>query len=801
MGGQRLDGTTRRGLLAAFLGGGTATLALSPARSYLERFAPPSGRAWRRSHGPGDPGTVGSPRGDATLRYDDEGVAHVTAGDDRALYFAVGYAHGRDRLFQLDLQRRLMRGELAAAVGEVAIESDRFHRKMDFLGATRATWEQLADSRVGPLLEAYAEGVNAAARETTLPLEFGLVGHDPGRWRPVDTLLMERLIAWRLTGDYRTLHVERARRILGPERTERLYPTRMDHDEPILRTGERQSGARAEATPDGPEPGEHRDGTAIDPDLLSWLDRFGTEPGVGSNSWVVSGEHTESGAPILANDPHLDVSAPPVWYEQNLRTDGFRVRGVAFPGSPFVTIGENHAGAWGFTNTGADVIDFYSYETDGDRRYRYRGEWRSFDARTETIRVADGPDQEVTVRKSVHGPVFGREALTDRDESALGMAWTGLTATETSLAIDGFARSDGVEEFRSALERMDLPTQNVVYADRDGETLLHVSGKIPVRTVDGERVRGDRVFDGSAGEAEWDGFTPYGESTWEGFVPFEEKPGVRNPDYVGTANQRVVDDPEYFVGQGYSSPFRGERIYERLDERVASDQPVDPAFVRDLQLDAFDGRARRLVPEILEARDRMDDRARAAAETLVDWDYRMERDSRAALVFAFFVRRFRNRTWADLDERDLSRPNDWVLTTLPSDDELFDESRADTIAAAMNDAAADVAGSDHEVYGDYNRTDFQHRLQQDFLAYPGYPTDGSLHSVRNVAVERGRGSSWRMVCPMAGQSAAILPGGNDGDYFSEHYDDQLRRWADGEYRPMDLAIAGDTAVQFRGEDG
>jgi len=800
MNGQRLDGTTRRGLLAAFLGGGTAALALSPARSYLDRFATPSGRAWKRSLGPAGPDEFASSHGDATLRYDDEGVPQVTAEDDRALYFGVGYAHGRDRLFQLDLQRRLMRGELAAAVGEVALESDRFYRKMDFLGAARATWEHLADTRVEPLFEAYADGVNAAARRTALPLEFGLVGHEPDPWRPVDSLLMERLIAWGLTGDYWTLYKDRARRILGRERAERLYPTRMDHDVPILR--DRGSTAREDATgTSGTEPDGDRGGTAIDPDLLSWLDRFGTDPGVGSNSWVVSGEHTESGAPILANDPHLDLSAPPVWYEQNLRADGFRVRGVSFPGSPFVVIGENHAGAWGFTNTGADVIDFYSYETDGDGRYRYRGEWRPFDGRTETIPVADAPDREVTVRKSVHGPVLGRDALTDREGSALGVAWTGLTATETSLAIDGFARSDGVEEFRSALESMDLPTQNVVYADREGETLMHVSGRIPIRTVEGERVRGDRVFDGSAGEAEWDGFTPYGTSTWEGFVPFEAKPGVRNPGYVGTANQRVVDDPEYYVGHHYGSPFRGERIYDRLDERVASDRPVDPAFVRDLQLDAYDGRAPRLVPEILEARDRMDDRVRSATEALSDWDYRMDRDSRAALLFATFVERFRERTWSDLEDRGLPRPDDWILTTLPTDDDLFEESRAETVAAAMADAAADVAESDHEMYGDDNRTDFEHRLRQEFLAYPGYPTDGSMHSVRNVAVERGRGSSWRMVCPMAGDSVAILPGGNDGDYFSDHYDDQLRRWADGEYKPMDLAIDGDVAVQFRGEDG
>jgi penicillin G amidase len=201
--------------------------------------------------------------------------------------------------------------------------------------------------------------------------------------------------------------------------------------------------------------------------------------GIGSNSWVVSGKHTESGKPIVANDPHLNLMAPPVWYEMNLRAGEMRVRGVTFPGVPFVVIGENRAGAWGFTNTGEDVIDFYDYEMR-DGRYRYRGEWREFDTEKREIGVADDENREVTVRKTVHGPMLEREG------HRVGVAWTGHTATETTLAIHRYSESEGMDDLFAATRRFDLPTQNLMYADRHGNTLCYVTGRIPMRTVDGK---------------------------------------------------------------------------------------------------------------------------------------------------------------------------------------------------------------------------------------------------------------------------------------------------------------------------
>jgi len=789
--------TTRRALVAAIVGGGAVGGSLSPVRGYLDRFAPFSGAAWEDATDRTNR-RVESPYGEAAVSYDDHGTAHVEADGseiDRALYFAVGYAQAADRLFQMDLQRRVMRGELSAVVGEAALDSDEFHVRMDFAGGAAANLELLEDTPTGEAVEAFCEGVNACREREALPLEFGLLDYEPDPWTPADTMLMEQQISWGLTGSFWTLRRELLARKLGEETVEELYPFRMDHDAPIIREG-REGGSTADSRRTATA-----SGTVEGTELLDWLTEFERPPGVGSNSWVVSGNRTASGSPIVANDPHLTLMAPPVWYEMNLRSDDVSVRGVTFPGVPFVVIGENHAGAWGFTNAGADVIDFYSYETDdsGDR-YRYRGDWREFETEDRTIRVADGEDRTVTVRKTVHGPLLEREG------QRVGVSWTGLTATRTSEAIYEYSKSEGVDDFLDATRKMDLPTQNVVYADREGNTLYYVTGKIPIRTVDGNEVRGTRVFDGSAGEAEWEGFEPFGVSSWEGFVPFEEKPHVRNPDYLGTANQRIEDDPEHYIGERYSTPYRGQRLYELLDERAESDQPMDPQFMRRLQRDAKSARAAQVVDELVAAAEGRDGLGEAV-ETLRDWDRRMTRDSRAALVFVRWFDEFRAETFADeFEERDLGEeyyPNDWVLATLPEDSRWFgDEGRAAVMVRALRRVLDEIEPD--ATYGDYNTTAaITHPFDQSFLNYPEYPTDGSAYTLNNYRTESAVGSSWRMVCPMADRerSVCVLPGGNSGEYFSDHYDDQLRLWADGKYKSMSREIRGETAIQFEAADG
>jgi penicillin amidase len=783
--------TSRRAFVGALVAGGVGGVAGSSAGDLLESFAPLSGRAWRSTRG-SVPDRVSSPHGDATVTYDDYGVPHVEADSEAAAYYAVGFVQAADRLFEMDLVRRLMDGRLAAAIGERAVESDVFHAKMDFRGAAEASFEALSGSRVEGLTAAYADGVNAYLDSTgRRPVEFALAGYEANPWTPLDSLLVGTRISWGLTGSFRELRRSVLRDRLGEADYRRLYEAPYDHGAPIIRDGTSGtvSGVGGRDRPSG---GGRRN--AVDPAFVEYLSGHEPPQRWGSNHWAVGGEHTDSGSPILAYDPHLSLMAPPVWYEQRITVGDLDVRGATFPGIPFVIVGENRHGAWGFTNTGADVVDHYTYETDGDR-YRYRGEWRAFESERRTIAVADGADREVEVRKTVHGPFLDREV--DGESRHVGVAWTGTSGTRESEAIYELSRTRNADEFAAALRSMDVPTQNALYVD-DDEILYRVTGRIPIRRDDdGAVIRGDRVFDGSAGAAEWDGFEPFGQSDWTGFVPFEALPGVRDPDYIGTANQRVADDPLFPVGQAYASGFRGLRVYERLDDRVASEAPVDPAFMASLQNDTLDVRARLLVPAILDARDRIDDRADGWLDALADWDYRMEPDSAAALFFDRFYEAFREATWRDdfdaLDLDDGWWPQEWPLVTLPPDDPFFDGDRAGVIAEAATTAVEVLEANDWAVYGDRHRTTIDHPFgdQVPALNYPRYPVGGTDYTVFNVHVDAERGSSWRQISPMDGDSRSIIPGGQDGSPFSAHYDDQLRAWADGEYKPMAFETPAD----------
>nr|WP_086009425.1 penicillin acylase family protein [Natronococcus jeotgali] len=795
---------TRRAVLAGALAAGVGGLTLSGARELLGQFAPLSGTAWDAADR-SISDRVASSHGEATVRYDEDGVPSIDADAEPAAYFAVGYVQAFDRLAQLDLQRRVMRGRVSELAGEGTLEDDEFHVAMDFAGAAEATWEHVAETPAGPLVEAYADGVNAAIEREGLPLEFELLGYEPEPWTPVDSMLMEKQISWNLTGNFGELRRALVADRLGEDVLAELFPERLDHDVPILRES-LEAGTLEDDADVGSVAGADAVGTA----LTDWLSRFESPPGVGSNSWVVSGEHTESGLPIVAYDPHLTLMAPPLWYEQHVETPETSVRGATFPGVPFVIAGANDRGAWSFTNVGADVLDCYTYEIDdGGERYRYDGEWREFDREEREIAVAGGDDRPLEVRKTVHGPVLEREGRT------VGVAWTGHTATRTTEAIYEYERSDGLEDLLEATRKFDLPTQNLVYADADGRTLYYATGKLPIREVDGEVVSGNRIFDGSAGEGEWEGFEPFGESSWEGFVPFEAKPHAIDPDVLATANQRVVDDPDHYIGVAYATPYRGARIYDRLDERIASGEPTDLEFHRELQNDTRDGRAERLVPELLEALEgRVEDEAESdggsdplledARETLADWEYGMDADSRGALLFARWMDRFRELVVepafeeAGLDES--YYPDDWVIATLPADSPRFAErSRTETMVAALEDALAEIDEAGWKTYGDWNSTraiDHPFGAEAPFLNYPELPADGSRATVKNYRVESAVGSSWRMVVEPGGEATAVLPGGNSGDYFSDHYADQLEGWLANDQTPMDRTLEGEPDVVF-----
>jgi penicillin amidase len=732
-------------------------------------------------------------------------VPHVSAENERALYFAVGYVQARDRLFQMDLQRRLIGGRLSEVVGERALESDRFHRSLDFEGAAEASWERVRKTPAGPSLRAFADGVNRYAETNPLPPEYALLGVEFDAWTPVDSLLVGKQIAWSLSGSFTDLRRSTIRNRLGREALS-LYPDRLDHETPIIRdesdaaTFEPDASivaSPADSTSTRASP--RRDGSGADfAGLYDRLDPYDARPGVGSNSWVISGDRTATGKPVLANDPHLSLTVPGVWYEMHLRTDRMETRGVAFPGIPYVVIGRTTDVAWGFTNVGGDFTDLYTYETRNGS-YRYGDEFRAFDTHVERIRVKEGDSYRTvnhTVRKTVHGPVVSREGR------QVAVAWPGFSATNESLGAYRLNHAEEMADVERAARIWDVPAQNLVAATRDGETLFVAAGKYPIRRTDGRVVRGDQLFDGSDREGEWAGYTPYGNSSWRGFVPFEAVPRVENPDYLATANQRTMDDPPFYIGTGetYADPYRGQRIYERLDRRAAGDEPMDAAFSRSVQRDVRSLAAEEFTGYALAATDEMTPSTREYARTLSDWNHSMRADSEAALVYRLWIEAFRNETFGDefaaegLD--DDYYPKLSVLHGLPADSRWYDdrttparETRAEIAARAMATARDRIEAEGYENYGDYNRLDLNHPFQRAFLDYPERPMDGSPFTVFNFRADPStqRGSSMRMVVAFDEESNLVLPGGNSGLFWAEHYHDQLGLWASGRYRSVAMA--------------
>lgn len=752
------------------MAGALGVLALPSVRSHLDLLAPGSGSVWG-DLGPPPAGTVTSPYGSATVTYDDEGVPHIEADDELALQYAHGYAQGYDRLFQVDLFRRQLRGQLSEVAGEVTLDSDEFHRRMDFAGAAAASREAIADTAVEPVLSAFAEGMNAAMDAHTPPVETALLGYSIDPWTVTDTLLMEKLMGWELTGRFRVLRRAALAGEFGQPLADDLYPSRYDHDVAVLESGESPTVASTATRT-----------SSVTPAGAAWLSGFEPPVGQGSNSWIVGGEHTASGGPILANDPHLSLMSPPIWYEVALETPEFATRGVTLPGVPLVIIGRNRSAAWGFTNVPADVMDFYRYDVDGDE-YRLEDGWHAFETDETTIEVADGSDRTITRRFTSHGPYI------ERHGTSVGVSWTGLAGTRTVTAVRQLQFVDDHDSLLAAMETWDLPPQNLVYADRDGHARYHVVGKVPVRRTDGEAVRGDTIFDATAGEGEWVGFTPYEPATWEDVIPFDELPHTVDPAMVANANQRIVDEPTQYFAEVHATPFRAMRLTDQL-QTLVDDGSIDLESMQALQQDVFDELAAMLVPELLTAAASTESVPDAAIDALSDWTFQMRHTDWAPLVFRFWLDAFRERVFGDpLADAGFENgyvPADWVLATLDADHPWFDRvgPREEHMIAAL-EGAADRAEA-YDDYGQWHRTAIDHPFEVGFLGYPRRPIDGSPHTLKNFRIESMVGTGWQQVVDL-GTDVAIgrLAGGNVGRVLSPHYHDQLDAWAEGRYKPLD----------------
>lgn len=595
------------------------------------------------------------------VRRDEADVTHIDARTPWDAWFAMGYVHAQERTWQLEFNRRLMRGELSEILGPATLDTDKLMRTLDILGAARRQYAAL------PLfareaLQAYSRGIQSfhTARPQALPPEFPLLGTRPGgaqgvAWEPEDSVAWALMMALDLGGNWgnefarlslaATLPTDRLWQLMPP------YPgespaTGVDlqmlyRSMEVYRAPQPDDATRAPLADAAPE----RDGAAQA--LQDWSQDFvagvGTPGGRGSNNWVLGGVRTVSGRPLLANDPHLGLGAPALWYFAHLKapqgraSDGtpvaaFDVIGATLPGLPFVVLGRTGQVAWGFTNTAPDVQDLYieAIHPDDPRRYRTPEGWRTFEQREHVIRVKGQPDVRHTVRSTRHGPVISdaQQALhggvLDLRRHVIALRWSALDAdNHTVLAglLSNQARS--VDELFSGMAHYHSPMQSVVAADVHGTIRFQAFGRVPVRASDND-LRG--VAPAPGWEARYD---------WQGWLPLAHTPqddgSVRG--WIATANQRVTaPDYPHFLTQDWALPYR----YDRIAQQLESMRLHDMRSMRALQGDTVSGAALRLLPYLLAA-PVSHPLARQAQALLRDFDGDMRADRAAPLILSVWA--------------------------------------------------------------------------------------------------------------------------------------------------------------------
>lgn len=794
--------------------------------------------------------TAAGLKSDVTVQRDERGIATITADTSEDLFFSQGYVHAQDRFWEMDFRRHLTSARLSELFGESQLGTDSFLRTLGWHRIAEEEYKAMgAEAR--EYYEAYAAGVNAYMAENKgakLSLEYAVLGlqnpdYEPEPWGPVDSIAWLKAMAW----DLRTnIEDETARALqaqfLDADQLAELYPGYPFEEHPVILADD-PAGRRVVAT------GKLEQGAAfveesfsklieslnLTPlhELLGKVDSLITSQGegVGSNSWVVSGDHTTTGKPLLANDPHLGAALPSVWTQMQLRCSTvtaecpFDVAGFSFSGLPGIVIGHNQNIAWGFTNLTTDVADLFVESVEGDK-YWYDNEWRDMTTREETIKVAGGEDVNITVRETGHGPIvsgltgeFTAIAENPRaetpegkilpvgpgdiggnmpyTEAALALRWTALDAGSTPEAIFMLNLAEDFTDFREAASNFDVPGQNLIYADPEGNIGYQAPGKLPIRAP------------GQEGYLPTPGWSS--QYDWKGFIPFEEQPWSYNPKagYIVTANNAIVnDDYAYFLSRDWDYGYRAARIVELLEEKMAAGlvSAEDMAAIHmDNQMPAA-----KALKQAYSSISSDDKDLQAALDMLASWDGQNAMDSAPAA--------FANVLWENVTERlvtghggDIPRDDQSRFARMfalqletPESDWWTgggSKSQQELLTGAAEDALAELTklqgkNPDKWNWGKLHAITLTHGtfgesgiapIEALFNRGP-YDTPGGSGVVNATGWSLGEGyatktvPSMRMVIDVSDWDASTWQNltGQSGHAFHKNYTDQVEGWATGE---------------------
>ena len=761
--------------------------------------------------------------------FDGHGVPHVYASGSEDAWFVAGLLHARERLWQMELYRRAGTGRLSEVLGEQTLPIDRRFLTLDLRTAAEEEW-RLAPPAVRNALTRYAAGVNAhlaSAGGTRRPIELQVLGITPAEWTPVDSLVVGRLLAWRLAENH---HAELVRYALaqqfGTDSAMRLagsYPP----DAPSVVQGLSPSQSESSSLEDrgqlpAPARGQIARADAVTwPAGLEWL-RPTARRG-GSNNWVISGRRTATGRPLLANDPHLQLEFPGIWYEMHLVAADIDVIGVTVPGTPFIVIGHNARIAWGLTNTGADVQDVFIERIDVERKQSFhRGQWTPVEIARVDIPVRGGDAQPFEVWRTRNGTVFA-ELGTEWEDApawlspvgerrgerrAFSLRWE-AAGGEMAGAFESINRATGWNDFIAAVERFAAPSQNFVYADIEGNIGYAMSGVLPQRS-------------GSVGSMPQDGNS--GDGQWIGRIPPSSLPRMFNPErgFITSSNNLIDRQWRGLVTRDWAAPYRAIRLQRLMDAADQVDLEQAAAWQNDVTaLAAADVLATVDAALALAAKQGERD-AENVLQQLRLWDRKVDNRSVVTLYELFEAALWRRTFFDEMGEPLFERFYEWAGAERPAglyailDDansRWFDdiatlgrrESREDIFVLAAIDAAtryqADFNGD--RVWGDAHAARFTHPLSSGaapirWLFDRGpVPVVGDGFTINRSSYNRTSPfavweiPSWRQLFDVGqwDDSRVVLPAGQSGHPLSPHFFDQNEMWRQGQYRQQPFSRA------------
>lgn len=749
---------------------------------------------------------------EVSVDRDTWGVPHIRAASLNDLAEAQGYVMAQDRLWQMDLLRRIARGQLAEIVGSEALPLDREFRTFGF-GRAAERDVPLLDAEARGAYEAYARGVNRfiEQHEKRLPLEFSLLKYKPQPWQVSDSLVIAGYMYQTLTDSWEEkLSRAKVTERVGADRAKDLFSEEalMDHfvigDPNVANDGSEHSRAiTGDEEDDDDMPSDNvlkasrgaGSGTqtpepfiglasALWPSLQTWIEdpRREIRHGLGSNNWVVSGAHTATGKPLLANDTHLELSVPPIWYEIHLTAPGWNVKGFTLPGAPLVIIGHNDRIAWGFTNNGADIQDLYieNFNPSSPEEYRVHGAWAKAQVFDEVLHVKGQPDEHMKLIVTRHGPIVHREG-----DKAYALRWTASEPGGLAYTYNWLGRAQNWNEFRNEMKRVWGPGQNAVFADIKGNIGYIMAARVPLR----KKGHGEVPVPGDTDDYEW-----------TGYISFDQLPQSFNPEsgLIVTANARVVG-PNYkpYLTDRWEEPYRTARIYDLLHDK----HDLRPEDMLKVQTDTYSYPHLFLAEQLSSAIKTVqpkDARAQKLIDRVKDWNGIADADSplvsflettrRAALLLLLEPYLGKDtslygwRSTAFLQKILTDRPAKWLPPAYKTYDELLCAA-ADRAVGRLAERSRSERIEDWQ-WRRFDSLDMLHPIGRDgllkqLLSITGKPQSGTMFSPR--AATQHDGPAMRFVANPADwdDSILLIPAGQSGQFGSSHYTDQFSYWYEG----------------------